>query len=84
MIRCLTTGLPRDASVYEEARTFDEQAYQQYETAREKLVHLFEDAAVQYLRTPFVGNQEEVCFDDFDEFHFYFSFFAASIDQLYQ
>lgn len=81
--RCLTTGLPRDASVYEEARTFDEQAYQQYETAREKLVHLFEEAAVQYLRAPFVGNQEEVCLHhQFDRISYLF-FFVSPIDQLY-
>jgi hypothetical protein len=58
--RCLTTGLPRDASVYEETQTFDENAYHHYEIVRERLVQLFEDASIQYLRTPFVGNQEEV------------------------
>lgn len=48
--------------MYEEHRTFDEQAYQQYEIIREKLVHFFEDASVQYLRTPFIGTQDEVPF----------------------
>jgi hypothetical protein len=58
--RCLTTGLPRDTNVYEEIRTFDENAYHHYETVRERLVQLFEDISVQYMRTPFVANQEEV------------------------
>jgi hypothetical protein len=58
--RCLTTGLPRDSSVYEETSLFDENAYHHYEIVRERLVQLFEDASIQYLRTPFVGNQEEV------------------------
>ncbi|CAF1162417.1 unnamed protein product [Rotaria sp. Silwood1] len=59
-IKCLTSGLPRDASAYEEGRTFDENAYRQYEAARERLIQLFEDASLQYIRTPFIGSQEEI------------------------
>ena len=58
--RCLTTGLPRDSNVYEETRAFDESAYRHYETVRERLVQLFEDITIQYLRTPFVANRDEV------------------------
>jgi len=58
--RCLTTGLPRDTSVYEETHVFDENAYYQYETTRQRLIKLFEDISIQYLRTPFIANQEEV------------------------
>lgn len=61
-LRCLTTGLPRDTSVYEETRTFDENAYHHYETVRQRLIELFEDISLQYLRTPFIANQEEVYF----------------------
>ena len=60
--RCLTAGLPRDASVYEGDRKFDESAYHHYETVRERLVQLFEEASIQYMRTPFVGSPEEVAF----------------------
>ena len=58
--RCLTTGLPRDISVYEDTQTFDESAYRHYETIRERLVQLFEETAIQYIRAPFIGTREEV------------------------
>ncbi|CAF2037400.1 unnamed protein product [Rotaria magnacalcarata] len=59
-VKCLTAGLPRDSSVHEENRTFDESAYHQYESVRERLVQLFEDISIQYMRTPFIGNPDEV------------------------
>ena len=58
--RCLTTGLPRDSSIYEENQAFDATAYRQYETVRERLGQLFDGAATQYIRTPFVANRDEV------------------------
>lgn len=58
--RCLTTGLPRDSSIFEENQTFDPAAYRQYELARENLVQLFNEVASQYIRTPFVANRDEV------------------------
>jgi hypothetical protein len=59
--RCLTTGLPRDATIHDTTNTFDESAYRHYENVRERLVELFEDVSIQYMRTPFIGKQEEVC-----------------------
>ncbi|CAF1189323.1 unnamed protein product [Adineta steineri] len=59
-VTCLTTGLPRDSTVDGTTRVFDENAYRQYESVREKLVQLLEDASIQYMRTPFVGEKEEV------------------------
>ncbi|UJR28615.1 hypothetical protein I4U23_009848 [Adineta vaga] len=59
-VTCLTTGLPRDANIDGAVRTFDENAYRQYEAVRERLVNLLEDACIQYMRTPFIGTQEEV------------------------
>jgi hypothetical protein len=60
LTRCLTTGLPRDSSVYEGGRVFDESAYHHYEMVRERLIQLFEDVAIQYIRMPFIGNRDEV------------------------
>ncbi|CAF0790677.1 unnamed protein product [Rotaria sordida] len=59
-IKCLTTGLPRDTSVSEETPTFDENAYIHYERVRDRLIQLFEDISLQYIRTPFIGTKEEI------------------------